>query len=199
MNAENYDLKMQKIISELGKDKPKLLLHACCAPCSSTCLERLKENFDVTVFFYNPNIEGEEYKKRKGELLRFISETGWANFLDCEHDTAPFYAAAKGLESAPEGGERCKVCFKLRLERTAKEAKERAFDYFCTTLTISPLKNAAVINAIGEEISKEVGVKWLYSDFKKRDGYLESIRLSQKYSLYRQSFCGCIFSRCGKI
>ena len=194
MNAINYDKKMTEIIKALGGERKKLLLHACCAPCSSACLERLKEHFDVTVFFFNPNIEDEEYLKRKQELKKFISLTGWAKELDCDHDTAEFYKVAKGLESCPEGGERCLACFKLRLERTAKAAKEGGFDYFGTTLTISPLKDAAAINAIGEELSKEYGISWLYSDFKKQGGYLRSTQLSRQYGLYRQNYCGCVFS-----
>jgi len=195
MNAQNYDLKMQNIISSLGESKPKVLLHACCAPCSSACLERLYPHFDVTTFFYNPNIEYCEYEKRKAELVRLLAETGWADILECEHDTATFYSAVKGLEAMPEGGARCIACFKLRLERTAAEAKTKGFDYFCSTLTLSPLKNAAAINLIGEELEKKYNVCWLYSDFKKRDGYLRSIQLSKEHSLYRQSFCGCIFSQ----
>lgn len=194
MNAINYDKKLTEITDNLGGERKKLLLHACCAPCSSACLERLKEHFDVTVFFFNPNIEDEEYLKRKAELRRFISRTGWADELDCDHDTAEFYAVAKGLENCPEGGERCLACFRLRLSRTSRAAKDGHFDYFGTTLTISPLKDAAAINAIGEELAKEYGVSWLYSDFKKRGGYLRSTQLSREYELYRQNYCGCVFS-----
>ena len=195
MNAVNYTAEMQKTIKSFNGAKPKLLLHACCAPCSSSCLERLKDFFEITVFFYNPNIEDEEYLKRKAELLRFIKETGWAKSIDCEHDVEAFYGVAKGLEACPEGGERCLKCFLLRLERTAREAKEKNFDYFCTTLTLSPLKNAEKINAIGKELEKEYGVKWLYSDFKKSNGYLRSLQLSREYNLYRQNYCGCVFSQ----
>ncbi len=194
MNAINYDKKLTEITDNLGGERKKLLLHACCAPCSSACLERLKEHFDVTVFFFNPNIEDEEYLKRKAELRRFISRTGWADELDCDHDTAEFYEVAKGLENCPEGGERCLACFRLRLSHTARAAKDGHFDYFGTTLTISPLKDAAAINAIGEELAKEYGVSWLYSDFKKRGGYLRSTQLSREYELYRQNYCGCVFS-----
>ena len=194
MNAINYDKKLTEITDNLGGERKKLLLHACCAPCSSACLERLKEHFDVTVFFFNPNIEDEEYLKRKAELRRFISRTGWADELDCDHDTSEFYEVAKGLENCHEGGERCLACFRLRLSRTARAAKDGHFDYFGTTLTISPLKDAAAINAIGEELAKEYGVSWLYSDFKKRGGYLRSTQLSREYELYRQNYCGCVFS-----
>ncbi|MGN0824098.1 MAG: epoxyqueuosine reductase QueH [Candidatus Coproplasma sp.] len=194
MNKINYDKEQLKIIAGFGESKPKLLLHACCAPCSSACLERLKDNFKITVFFYNPNIETEEYLKRKSELIRFIDETGWADYIDCEHDTHAYYSAVKGLEKCAEGGERCEKCFSLRLTRTAKEAKEGGYDYFTTTLTISPLKDEQLINTIGLNLEKEFAVKWLPSDFKKHDGYLRSIALSKEHNLYRQNFCGCIYS-----
>lgn len=194
MNAKNYNAEMLKIIESLGGERKKLLLHACCAPCSSACLERLKDYFNVTAFFYNPNIEDAEYLKRKAELIRFIGETGWADILDCDHDTGEFYSAISGYENCEEGGERCKICFKLRLERTARAAKEGGFDYFCTTLTLSPLKDSAAINAIGVELAEKYGVSWLYSDFKKQNGYLRSLQLSKEHSLYRQNYCGCVFS-----
>lgn len=194
MNAKNYNAEMLKIIESLGGERKKLLLHACCAPCSSACLERLKNYFNVTAFFYNPNIEDAEYLKRKAELIRFIGETGWADILDCDHDTGEFYSAISGYENCAEGGERCKICFKLRLERTARAAKEGGFDYFCTTLTLSPLKDSAAINAIGVELAEKYGVSWLYSDFKKQNGYLRSLQLSKEHSLYRQNYCGCVFS-----
>ena len=170
-----------------------ILLHCCCAPCSSACLERLKDYFKITVFFYNPNIEDGEYERRKAELIRFITETGWADFIDCDHNEKEFYSAVKGLEHEKEGGARCEKCFKLRLEKTAKTADKYGYDYFTTTLTISPLKNAEVINEIGESL--EGNAKWLYSDFKKRGGYLKSIELSKEHELYRQNYCGCVFSR----
>ena len=186
---------MNKIIGANGGNKPTLLLHACCAPCSSACLERLKDHFEITAFFYNPNIQDEEYRKRKAELVRLISVTGWAKLADCEHDESAFFLAAFGLENCAEGGARCEKCFRLRLERTAREAREKGFDYFCTTLTLSPLKNATLINKIGESLGAEYGVKWLYSDFKKQNGYLRSLELSKQYALYRQNYCGCVFSR----
>ncbi len=195
MNAKNYNAEMRKIISTFGGKKPRLLLHACCAPCSSACLERLHEHFEITVLFYNPNIEDEEYSKRKNELIRFIKNTGWAGIADCGHDTTEYYSAVKGLEDCKEGGERCAVCFKLRLEKTAKEVAAKGFDFFATTLTISPLKNAELINSIGEDLEKQYGVKWLYSDFKKENGYLRSSQLPKEHVLYRQTYCGCVYSR----
>lgn len=191
MNAVNYDKLMQKELEE-GRGKT-LLLHCCCAPCSSACLNRLKDSLKVTVLFYNPNIEDGEYERRKAELCRLISETGWADILDCDHEKEKFYAAVKGLEHLPEGGARCAECFKLRLTKTAREADRGNFDYFATTLTVSPLKDAALINAVGESVQGRA--KWLHSDFKKRDGYLESCELSKRFGLYRQNYCGCIFSQ----
>lgn len=185
---------MQNEIDGFQK-KRSLLLHCCCAPCSSACLERLKDFFDITVFYYNPNIEDEEYLRRKAELSRLIRETGWAKEIDCDHDKESYYSAVRGLEAEKEGGKRCEVCFKLRLERTAETAEKLNFEYFTTTLTISPLKDAKLLNAIGERLAEGKKVKWLYSDFKKRDGYLKSLRLSEKYSLYRQDYCGCVYSK----
>ena len=184
---------MENEIAAFDK-KHSLLLHCCCAPCSSACLEKLCEFFDITVLYYNPNIEDEEYARRKAELSRLIRETGRAKEIDCDHDKESYYLAVRGLEKEPEGGKRCEVCFKLRLEKTAEIAEKLGFDYFTTTLTISPLKNASLINEIGEKLAEGKRVKWLYSDFKKRDGYLRSIRLSEKYNLYRQDYCGCIYS-----
>ena len=194
MNAKNYDALMQNEIATFQK-KHSLLLHCCCAPCSSACLEKLHEFFDITVFYYNPNIETEEYLRRKAELSKLLKQTGWAKELDCDHDKDSYYSAIRGLENEKEGGKRCEVCFKLRLEKTCFAAEKLGFDYFATTLTISPLKDAALINSIGERLSEGKKVKWLYSDFKKRDGYLQSIRLSKKYDLYRQDYCGCVYSK----
>ncbi len=188
MNRPSYD-KLMISQAESAKGK-KLLLHCCCAPCSSACLERLKDYFQITVLFYNPNIEDEEYERRKAELKRFVAETGFANFLDCDHEKEKYYSRVKGLEKEKEGGKRCEECFALRLEKTAELAKD--FDFFTTTLTISPLKDARMINVIGERLG---GEKWLYSDFKKRNGYLRSIELSSEHSLYRQNYCGCVYSR----
>ena len=192
MNACNYDKIMCEEIEKYRG--AKLLLHCCCAPCSSACLERLKDYFDITVLFYNPNIESEEYFRRKDELIRLITETGWARFLDCDTENEKFYAAVKGLENEKEGGKRCEACFKLRLEKTAALAKQNGFKLFTTTLTISPLKNAALINSIGESLQSE-NLLWLHSDFKKRNGYLRSCELSKQYNLYRQNFCGCVYSQ----
>lgn len=192
MNDKSFDKLMQNQI-ETAESGKKLLLHCCCAPCSSACLERLKDFFKVTVLFYNPNIEDGEYERRKSELIRFINETGWADFMDCDHEPEKFYKAVKGLEAEKEGGERCKKCFYLRLEKTAELAEKFGYDFFTTTLTISPLKDAAAINAIGESLQNKS--KWLYSDFKKRNGYLNSIKLSEKHGLYRQNYCGCVYSR----
>lgn len=192
MNKRNYDKLMREEIASL-KEKKRLLLHCCCAPCSSACLERLKDYFEITALFYNPNIEDEEYFRRKSELIRFLDLTGWAEIVDCDRDKELFYQAARGLEDEPEGGERCVKCFTLRLKKTAELAEKGGFDYFTTTLTISPLKNAARLNSIGESLA--VGnAKWLYSDFKKCDGYLRSLQLSEEYGLYRQNYCGCVFS-----
>ena len=178
---------------------PSLLLHACCAPCSSACLEYLNENFDITVFYYNPNISPkEEFEKRLNEEKRLVREmplSGELKVIDGEYNYDEFLEAVKGLEGAPEGGERCFKCYRLRLEKTAALAKDKGFDYFCTTLSISPLKNSQKINEIGEAVAEEYGVKWLPSDFKKKNGYKRSIELSKQYDLYRQNFCGCVFSK----
>ena len=191
----NYEEKMLNQI-ESAKKGAKLLLHSCCAPCSSACLERLKEHFQITVLYYNPNIEQEEeYEKRKNEQIRFLKETGWADFLDCDHDKSAYEEIAKGYESEPERGARCYRCYALRLDKTGQVAKENAFDYFATTLTLSPHKNAEWLNQIGEEVAGRYGVSYLFSDFKKKGGYPRSIALSKEYNLYRQDFCGCKYSK----
>ena len=194
----NYQFETDKIIKSLDCT-PRLLLHACCAPCSSYVLEYLTEYFDITVFFYNPNItEYDEYLKRKAELKRFISQKSFAHKvkqIDGDYEPNLFFEIAKGRENIPEGGARCFDCYRLRLQKTAELAKSGGYDYFCTTLSISPHKNAAKLNEIGGELSELYGVKYLYSDFKKRGGYKRSIELSAEYNLYRQSFCGCIFSK----
>lgn len=192
MNATSFDALMQKEIENLG-GKKRLLLHCCCAPCSSACLERLAPHFEITAFFYNPNIEEGEYEKRKAELIRFITETRPAAFIDCDHDENEFFKTVHGFENEKEGGARCEKCFALRLEKTARTADEYGFDYFTTTLTVSPLKNAEKINRIGKNAEKKA--KWLYCDFKKRGGYQRSIELSKEFNLYRQNYCGCAFSR----
>ena len=178
------------------EDGTPLLLHSCCAPCSSACLERLKDKFKITVLYYNPNIdEDEEYAKRKAEQIRFLQETGWAEILDCDHDKEAFEEMAKGLEDEPERGKRCYACYALRLNKTAQVAKEKGFPFFCTTLSLSPYKNAEWLNELGEKIGGRYEVNYLISDFKKKGGYARSIELSKEYGLYRQDFCGCKFSK----
>ena len=192
---ENYDKKMTELLKDLPKGTP-LLLHSCCAPCSSACLETLKEHFELTVFYYNPNIGDEaEYLKRKAEQIRFLKETGWAKLLDCDHDAAAFIGIARGLEEEPERGRRCYRCYKLRLDAAAEAAKKNGFQWFCTTLTLSPYKNAEWLNELGRSAGERFGVHFLPSDFKKRGGYYRSLELSQSYGLYRQDFCGCVYSK----
>ena len=194
----NYNLKMNDIISSL-KSVPKILLHSCCGPCSTECITRLTKYFDITVLYYNPNIEPqEEYEKRKQEQIRFIKEFKPINkldFMDCDYDNASFERMTEGLEKEPEGGKRCHKCYELRLKKTANIAKEKGYDFFGTTLTVSPYKNSQIINEIGQKISKETNVEFLYSDFKKEDGYKKSIELSKEYNLYRQNYCGCHYSK----
>ena len=197
MNRINYDLEMEKIISEYQSvgGKPTLLMHACCAPCSSACLDRLKDCFDITVYYYNPNIDSEkEYNKRSAEQEKLCAALNVKSIIE-NYNPDEFYSTVKGFENEPEGGKRCEKCFYLRLKKTAETAKEKGFTFFTTTLTLSPLKNAALLNAIGERIAKETGIKWLPSDFKKRGGYQKSIELSREYGLYRQNYCGCVFSK----
>ena len=199
MAATNYNKQMKALIAEIEErgDRPSLLLHACCAPCASHELSFLPETFDLTVFYYNPNItDDEEREKRFAELDRLISEMcPSVGLIKGEADCDKFLAAAKGLESAPEGGMRCAKCFALRLEETAKKAAEEGFEYFATTLTLSPLKNPMLLNEIGEKMAQKYGVKYLASDFKKDGGYQHSIELSKQYDLYRQNYCGCAFSK----
>lgn len=201
MNKINYQKELDKVIKKNTEQNitPTLLLHACCAPCSSYCLEYLSEFFDITVFYFNPNISlKEEYKYRLDEEKRLISLMNFKNpvkIVESEYNPKDFYDAVKGLENEPEGGKRCAECFKLRLKASAQKAKELGADYFTTTLTISPLKNADLLNQIGSEYADKYGVKWLYSDFKKKEGYKRSIVLSREYDLYRQNYCGCIFSK----
>ena len=199
MQKINYQKQLDKIIENLGDKVPSLLLHSCCAPCSSYCIEYLSQYFNITVLYYNPNIYPEtEYEKRKAEQKRLIDEMVTKHpvkMLDCDFQSEKFYEMAKGLENCRECGERCFKCYALRLKKTAQEAKGNGFDYFTTTLTISPLKNAQKINEIGCELAKEYNVEWLPSDFKKREGYKRSIELSKAYNLYRQNYCGCVFSQ----
>ena len=191
----NYQILTDKAIAALAGGKPALLLQSCCGPCSSYVLEYLTQYFDVTLLYYNPNIQPEaEYEKRlfyQREVLKHIP----AKLMACDYDGAAFEAAVRGAEDEPEGGERCTRCFRLRLEETAKRAAAGGFSWFCSTLTVSPHKDAARINRIGAALGERYGVQWLPSDFKKRDGYLRSIRLSEEYGLYRQDWCGCRYAR----
>ena len=193
----NYDREMEAEIARLEGRRPALLLHSCCGPCSSAVLERLREHFRVTVLYYNPNIEPEEeYLHRKAEQQRLLEElggdTGW---LACGYDHETFEAFAPAMADEPEGGKRCLECFAMRLNRTAELAKEYGFEYFTTTLSVSPHKNAENVNRAGEEAARRSGVKYLFADFKKRNGYLRSLQLSEEYGLYRQNYCGCRYSR----
>ena len=199
MNKVNYQKELDKIIENNTATKPRLLLHSCCAPCSSYVLEYLSRYFDITVFYFNPNISPkDEYIKRVDEVKRLIKEMpacADVKFIEGRYEPSEFYEAAKGLEDAPEGGERCLKCFELRLNEAAKTAAETGAEYVCTTLTISPLKSAENLNRIGEETAARYGVKWLPSDFKKKNGYKRSIELSNEYNLFRQNYCGCVFSK----
>lgn len=199
MNKINYDLEMQNIIDGFSADeRPSLLLHSCCAPCSTAVIERLIENFTVTVFYFNPNVtESEEYNLRLNEQKRFIAEAygNKIKIVEGRYKSVEFFLKAEGLQKEPEGGKRCEMCFAMRLFETAKTAKEKEFDYFCSTLSVSPHKNAEIINSIGEKLCKEFGVKYLVNDFKKENGYKRSVELSEKYELYRQRYCGCIYSK----
>ena len=193
----NYQNVLMDIINSL-EYKPNLLLHSCCGPCSTQVLSFLAPYFNITVLYYNPNIEPfTEYEKRKQEQIRFIKEFNHSNitFLDCDYDNNAFTEAVKGLENEKEGGARCPVCFRVRLEKTARVAKEKKYDFFGTTLTVSPHKNSRQINLIGHALEKRYNVKFLYSDFKKKYGYKKSIELSKKYNLYRQNYCGCNYGR----
>ncbi|WP_295249707.1 epoxyqueuosine reductase QueH [Ruminococcus sp.] len=201
MNKINYQKELDRVIDKIKKEGrvPKLLLHVCCAPCSSYCLEYLSKYFDITVYFYNPNISiANEYNYRLSEEKRLVSLMPFeypVKVVEGEYLPKDYFEYGKGLENEPEGGKRCEKCFRLRLESSARYAKEHGFDYFTTTLTISPLKNAQLLNSIGEELANQYDVPWLYSDFKKREGYKRSIILSKEYDLYRQNYCGCVFSK----
>ena len=192
----NYDNLGKEQILKL-EDKPTLLLHSCCGPCSSYVISYLKDYFDITILYYNPNIEPkEEYLKRKEEQIKLI------NLMDCniklydiDYENELYHDKVVGYENEKEGGQRCHLCYELRLEKTALIASQNNFAYFCTTLTVSPYKNAQVINELGESLAKKYNLNWLYSDFKKRDGYKKSILLSKEYNLYRQNYCGCLFSK----
>ena len=197
----NYSKFLEEILEDIDNKniKPKLLLHSCCAPCSSYVIEYLSKYFDITIFYYNPNISPiSEYLKRKEEQIRLIKEiksTNKLNIIDCDYDNDIYEEMIKGLENEPERGNRCTVCFSLRLRKTAVTAKEMEYDYFGTTLTVSPYKNSNLINEIGLDLQEELGVDYLVSDFKKKNGYKRSIELSKIYNLYRQNYCGCKYSK----
>lgn len=195
----NYQRKLDEVIASLGGSVPRLLLHSCCAPCSSYCLEYLAQYFSITVLYYDPNIyPKEEFRKRAAEQERLVQSLPVKHRVTVvvdDYDPQEFFSAVKGLEHIPEGGERCFACYRLRLERAARYAAENGFDYFCSTLSISPLKNSAKLNEIGEELSELYSVQHLPSDFKKKGGYKRSIELSREYGLYRQNYCGCVFSQ----
>ena len=195
---ENYSVKCENILNNLD-GKKKLLLHSCCGPCSSYVISYLTNYFDITILYYNPNIYPyDEYLKRKQEQIKLINEIDCSNnldIMDCDYDNDLYEKCIIGLENEPERGNRCMVCYNLRMEKTAKMAKEYNYDYFCTTLSVSPYKNSEWINEIGETLQNKYNINWLYSDFKKKDGYKQSILLSKKYNLYRQDYCGCIYSK----
>ena len=205
IGGDFMDKNFDKILGELiisHRDKgevPRVMLHSCCAPCSSYVIEYLSNYFYLTIFYYNPNISPrEEYEKRKAEQIRLINsmDTKYkVNIIDCDYDNDIYEKNIKGLELEPERGRRCDVCFRLRLEKTALKALEMEYDYFGTTLSVSPYKNALVLNEIGLEIEEKLGIKFLVSDFKKRNGYKRSIELSREYDLYRQNYCGCKYSK----
>lgn len=200
-NHRNYQKELDKLLERIKEkaEKKTLFLHCCCAPCSSYVLEYLSEYFEIVLYFYNPNItEEREYEKRKEELKRLVSENEYrypVRFVDADYDNKLFFEMAKGLEKEPECGKRCFKCYEMRLKETAKRAIENGADYFCTTLSISPHKNAEKLMEIGERLGKEYGISYLPSDFKKKNGYKRSIELSKEYQLYRQNYCGCIFSK----
>lgn len=195
---ENYSVKCENILNNLDSKK-KLLLHSCCGPCNSYVISYLTNYFDITILYYNPNIYPyDEYLKRKQEQIKLINEIDCSNnldIMDCDYDNDLYEKCIIGLENEPERGNRCMVCYNLRMEKTAKMAKECNYDYFCTTLSVSPYKNSEWINKIGEKLQNKYNINWLYSDFKKKDGYKQSILLSKKYNLYRQDYCGCIYSK----
>lgn len=197
----NYSKELERLIQQFQREErvPRLLLHVCCAPCSSAVLEYLSQYFAITLLYYNPNISPrEEYDKREAELKRLVSEMELVHPVDllpCDYDGQAFVEAARGLEGEPEGGARCEACFRLRLEYAAREAARLHFDYYTTTLTISPMKNAPLLNQLGEEMGEKYEVAHLPSDFKKKNGYKRSVELSKEYGLYRQDYCGCAFSK----
>ena len=199
-NRINYDREMQAVLDRLDAEhlRPKLLLHACCAPCSSATLERLSGHFELSILYYNPNIyPPEEYHRRENELERFVRDAGYSGVpvIELPYEPQEFYNAVKGLEEEPEKGGRCTVCYRLRLERAAQYAAEHDFEWFTTTLSISPVKDPVRLNTIGMELAEKYGLNYLQSEFRKRDGYKRSLVLSAEYGLYRQDYCGCEFSK----
>ena len=195
----NYQLILDKTLEEISNSNyvPKLLLHSCCAPCSSYCIEYLSNYFHITILYYNPNIEDEEFERRYNEQIKLVCamKTKYpVNVIKGDHNTKVYYDLIAGHEDDIEGGERCTICYKMRLEEAAKYAKDNGFDYFTTTLSISPMKDAERLNSIGKDLSNQYNIKYLFSDFKKRNGYIRSIELSKTYDLYRQDYCGCVFS-----
>ena len=199
MQNVNYQKWLDEMLKNLNESAPSLLLHACCAPCGSYVLEYLSQYFNMTLFYYNPNISPEEeYQKRIGEVRRLIAELPTkypVRFAEGRYDPERFFAMTKGHEADPERGERCTLCYRMRLEEAAQYARENGFEWFTTTLSVSPYKDARRLNVIGTEMEQKYGVKYLHSDFKKRNGYLRSIELSHIYGLYRQNTCGCVFSQ----
>ena len=198
MNRRNYQRELERIIAKQEGNKAKVLLHCCCGPCSSSVLERLADEFELSLLWYNPNIYPEaEFERRYDAFIKLIEDMGLASkvkVLRMEHRPEDYYSRVAGYEDEPEGGSRCGICFRLRLEETAKIAHEQGFDYFCTSLTLSRHKDAVLINDIGEAVAKEYGARWLPSDFKKKDGENRSIELCEQYGVYRQLYCGCEFS-----
>lgn len=196
MNKVNYQLELDKIVAKLDGARPKLLLHSCCGPCSSYVLEYLTQYFEVYLSYYNPNIQPrEEYELRLLNQKKVLERISGVTLVECGYDGEAYEKAAEGLENEPEGGARCTECFRLRLDFAAREAKRLGCDYCCTTLTVSPHKDAQRINTLGEELCERCGVKWLPGDFKKRNGYKRSIELSREFDLYRQNYCGCLYSK----
>ncbi|HIX17256.1 MAG TPA: epoxyqueuosine reductase QueH [Candidatus Gemmiger faecavium] len=199
-NRINYDREMQTVLDRLAAEdqRPRLLLHACCAPCSSATLERLAGHFELSILYYNPNIyPPAEYHRREAELERFVHDAGYEGIpvIELPYEPQEFYDAIRGLEEEPERGSRCTVCYRLRLERAARYAAEHDFPWFTTTLSISPVKDPVRLNTIGMELAEQYGLNYLQSEFRKRDGYKRSLTLSTEYGLYRQDYCGCEFSK----
>lgn len=195
---QNYSNMCDEILNNMN-GRNKLILHSCCAPCSSYVISYLTKFFDITILYYNPNISPyDEYIKRKNEQIKLINNINKDNkidIIDCDYDNDLYERLIKGLESEPERGSRCSICYQIRMEKTAIVGKDNNYDFFCTTLSVSPYKNSDLINKIGKQLEEKYNIKWLYSDFKKKDGYKQSIELSKKYNLYRQDYCGCIYSK----